>query len=313
MAKVVAIMVNWNGGALAVESATSVTRQSVRPVLWVVDNDSKDGSIEAIERVCPAARVLRNRTNQGFAAGNNQALRRIGDDAEYILLVNNDVVLPDATSLARVVAYLDAHPDVQAACGRYEYPDGRFQHFYIQLPTLFDLFVWVGIGRHVRPLLYCSRTRRFYLHDRNFARPMFLEAPAFACVLLRGKCARYIGLMDEQFPINFNDVDYCWRWRKAGWTWRYFPDWPIVHYGSRSVGKMGGWYNADMAVSAVRFARKHYPWPAALFIRLAVLGEAAWRKYRHGDMPVPLKDIWHGKLFFRSDRARTEPAAPTSS
>src|SRR5262249_13209516 len=143
MPRLAAIMINWNGGPLAVESALSVVGQSVRPELWVVDNASHDGSAEAIARACPSVNMIHNACNLGFAAPNNKALPEVAE-ADYVLLVNNDVVLPQPDGLREVIAFLETNADVHGACGRYEFPDGEFQHFYNQLPTAFDLMVTWG-------------------------------------------------------------------------------------------------------------------------------------------------------------------------
>jgi N-acetylglucosaminyl-diphospho-decaprenol L-rhamnosyltransferase len=297
MSKVAAIMVNWNGGLMAVESAVSIVNQTVRPALWVVDNASRDGSADAIEAACPEAHIIRNSENLGYAVGNNQALGAVRA-ADYILLVNNDVQLPDPDSLAHVVGHMDAHPDTHGACGRYEYPDGRFQHNYNQLPTPFDMIVSYGCGRHIPALLNSGWTKRFFAAELDYDRPQRLEQPAFSCVLMRAENARRAGLMDEQFTLFFNDVDYCWRWRELGWDWRYFPDWRVVHHHSKSTAKMGDVRRAEFASSAVRFARKHYSPATAALVSLSIVLEEAWRKYRHRDMPAPLLDIWRGNLFF---------------
>jgi len=303
VARVAAILVNWNGGQLAVEAASSVVGQTVSPELWVIDNGSTDGSLEAIRRACPGAHVIANAANRGYAAASNQALKLAGD-ADYVLLVNNDVVLPEPGGLQRVVESLAARPDVNGVCGRYEYPDGRFQHYYNNLPTARDLAVNWGIGRHVRPLLRSRAQRRYYAEDRDYTSEMTLEQPAFSCVLLRGAAVRQVGLMDERLPIFFNDVDYCWRWRQQGWTWHYLPWWRVVHHKSSSTNRLGGLLGAELAGSVVRFARTHYSGPTALFVRLAVVLEAGWRKLVHKDLPVALTDIWRGRLFFCS----TDPA-----
>src|SRR5258708_14915966 len=114
------VVVNWNGGESAVQCALSVVQQSAQPTLWVVDNGSSDGSCDAIERRCPGVRLIRNERNLGYAAANNQALRGYMN-VRYILLLNNDAVLPDATSLEAAVLYLADHPEVHGVCGRYEY------------------------------------------------------------------------------------------------------------------------------------------------------------------------------------------------
>jgi GT2 family glycosyltransferase len=297
MAAVAAIMVNWNGGDLALQSAMSICRQTCRPQLWVVDNDSHDNSTDVIEATCPETRVIRNSHNQGFAHANNQAILAV-QSADYVLLINNDAILPDDDALERVVRHLEADQSIQGACGRYEYPNGAFQGYYNQLPTAFDMMVQWGIGLHF-PVLRNSRSvRRYLLHGHDFSRPATIEQPAFACVMMRGSCMRAVGLFDEQFPLFFNDVDYCWRWRQKGWTWHYFPEWRIVHHQNYSTDRVGSPIQADLRSSAVRFARKHFSAPAAFLVQLSVVLESAWRKYYHRDFSGSLRDVWRGRLRF---------------
>jgi len=295
MADFVVIMLNWNGGRLAVESVASFVAQTPGPEVWVIDNGSTDGSCDAIAAACPQVHLVRNDRNRGYAPAVNQGLATAGP-SRYVVLANNDVILPEPDSLARVRDHLDARPDVHGVCGRYEYPDGRFQHYYTQLPTEFNMIVTWGVGRHVRPLLHARRSREFYLADRDFEQPMTLEQPAFSCVVMRSEAVRRVGLLDEQFAIFFNDVDYCWRWRQHGLTWHYLPAWRIVHDHSATVRRLP-LLSAELAGSAMRFANKHFAGASRRRIRVAILLEAAWRKFLNRDFPAPLSSIWRGDLF----------------
>jgi N-acetylglucosaminyl-diphospho-decaprenol L-rhamnosyltransferase len=295
VSNVAVIVPNWNGGKLAVDSIGSFMAQSVRPEVWVIDNGSVDGSREAIAADYRAAHLIVNDRNRGYAAAVNQGLAAAAD-ARYVLLGNNDILLRDPDSLTRVIDLMDAHPELSGVCGRYEYPDGRFQRFYTQLPTEYDMIVTWGAGRHCWPLLRSRRSREYLLVDRDFTRPMTIEQPAFSCVLMRGEAQRRVGMLDEQFPIFFNDVDYCWRWREHGFTWHYLPDWRIVHDQSASTRKLP-LLRAELAGSAMRFARKHFDGASRWRIGAAILAEVAWRKARHRDLPVSLRSIWNGALF----------------
>ena len=64
---------------------------------------------------------------------------------------------------------MDAHPDVHGVCGRYQYPDGRFQRFYTQLPTEFDMIVSWGVGRHLHPLLQTMDEMTDILRNLGFS------------------------------------------------------------------------------------------------------------------------------------------------
>jgi N-acetylglucosaminyl-diphospho-decaprenol L-rhamnosyltransferase len=308
MADIAVIVLNWNGGRLAVDSVGSFVAQTVEADVWVIDNGSTDGSCEAIARACPQARMIRNDRNRGYAPAVNQGLAAAGP-ARYVVLANNDIILRDRQSIERVVAYMDAHPDVHGVCGRYEYPDGRFQRFYTQLPTEFDMIVTWGVGRHLHALLQAPRSREYYLADRDFDRPMTLEQPAFSCVLMRGDTLRRVGWLDEQFTIFFNDVDYCWRWRQHGLTWHYLPEWRIVHDQSSATRRLP-LLSAELAGSAVRFANKSFTGASRWRIRTAIVLEAAWRKLLHRDFPVSLASIWRGELFHVD--AAPPPAAATA-
>lgn len=298
MKSILAVMVNWNGGDLAVESARSVLAQTSRVRLWIVDNDSKDGSLEAMVKACPSARITRNQRNTGFAFANNQVLRSLPPDVDWVLLVNNDVILPDPGSLQRLVESAGDDPSIQGFCGRYEYPDGRFQHFYNQLPDPLILMTQCGVLRHIPGMLTSKRMRRYVVADRDFEKPMTLEQPAFSCVLARASAVRQLGGFDEQFPIFFNDIDFCWRWRQQGWTWHYRPDWRIIHHKSTSTSRLGGLLQAEMSGSAVRFVRKHlHPFTATA--ACASIGlELLYRQLRYRDLPVPVAEVCRGKVFF---------------
>jgi hypothetical protein len=295
MSDIAVVTLNWNGGEVAVESIRSFVAQTIAPAIWLTDNRSTDGSIDVIAKMFPEVNIIRNDANRGYARAVNQGLAA-ARDAKYAVLANNDVILRDPESLARVVAYMDGHPEVNGLCGRYQYPDGAFQRFYNRLPTEFDLIVSWGAGRHIRPLLYTRRSREYHQADRDFTRSMTIEQPAFSCVLMRGDAWRRVGYLDEEFPIFFNDVDYCWRWRAHGFTWHYLPDWDIVHVHGHTMRRLP-LLSAEKAGSAVRFARKHFSRPSAWRIRAAIVLEAAWRKAFHRDFAPSLRSIWRGDLF----------------
>jgi len=292
---------NWNGGELALESARSAVKQGVATQLFLIDNGSKDGSGRAIAEALPAVQLVENPENRGFAAAVNQGLR-LAQGFEYALLLNNDVVFQNEDDLALPLEYLERNPSVDGICGRYEYPDGRFQHFYNQLPTPFDLITYWGFGRHVPAALQSASLRRYHCVDFDFTQAADMEQPAFTCILLCTSALRMVGELDEQFPIFFNDVDFCWRWRASGRTFRYLPDWRIVHHKSASTSKLGGKLYAEMAGSIARFAMKHYSRRDAALVRASLVAEATYRRLRHRDFDSPISGTWRGDLVFIKDQ-----------
>ncbi len=292
-----AIIVNWNGGQVVLDCVGSLARQTLRPIIWVVDNASSDGSPEAIAKDFPEARLLRQANNLGFAAGNNVALKLAGN-ADQVLLFNNDALFPETDCLAKAVAYLESNPSIQGVCGRFEYPDGKFQLFYNRLPTAWALICQYGFGRRFKALRESDTVSRFLMHDADFEKRQTIEQPAFACVLMRGESCRKTGLLDEAFPIFFNDVDYCWRWRNLGYTWHYLPELRIVHHHGRSVKRLSGMLRAEMLGSLSRFAKKHFSIPTSLLVRSAVGLEAATYNVRNRDYEYSALDMVRGRHFF---------------
>lgn len=306
-ALITAIMVNWNGAQLVETALTSVLAQKPAIRIVFVDNNSCDESSSIPGRLTKDILVVHNKCNAGYAAASNQALK-LKIVSKYILLLNNDVIFPDCLGLPKAVEYLESHPDEHGVCGRYEYPNGTFQRFYNQLPTPFNMAVSWGCGRHIPGLLPHPTTRQYYLLDADFSQRFYIDQPAFSCVLLRRTSANRVGFLDERFPIFFNDVDYCWRWRSHGMKWMYLPDWRIIHHHSYSTSKMQSLRSAELFSSAINFSRKHFRPSIAWRVTVMIFLEACWRKYRHGDFAVPLGAIWEGDTFFRdlSDAKTTE-------
>ena len=298
MRSVGVVIVNWNGGDLAVESVRSaLAQQGVAVSVFVVDNASADGSADRIAALGPSVTVIRNTENRVFAAANNQAIP-LAAELDFVLLLNNDAILPEPDGLARAVASIDGQGAQAAACGRFEYPDGEFQRFYNGLPGLTALLTVFGIARYVAPLRSGRAVRRFMMEDADFTREMTIEQPAFACVLLRADACREVGLLDERFPLFFNDVDYCRRWRAAGYAIRYLPGWRVVHHQSRSTGRLGGARAAELLSSVVRYARKHHGVFGGALLALSSFLDASIRARREGRMPLSPLAIARGRSLF---------------
>lgn len=110
------IIVNWNGERFLRPCLEALARQTVTDFqTWVVDNDSRDGSVALLEREFPTVRVLRNDDNRGFAGGNNTALREVV--TPYAVLLNNDA-RPEPDWLACLLAPFDGRPQLAAVTSK---------------------------------------------------------------------------------------------------------------------------------------------------------------------------------------------------
>ena len=187
---------------------------------------------------------------------------------------------------------------MHGACGRFLYPDGSFQRFYHALPTASDLAVYWGVGRHVPSLLQRPSIKHYLCLDFDFSSRGRIEQPAFSCVMMRGASAKAVGELNEELPIFFNDVDYCWRWRARGWSWEYLPTWSIVHHQNTSTKTLGPLVGPEIAGSISHFASTYFSPAEAMLVRSALVGEAAWRKYVHRERAWSLRDVWRGERPF---------------
>ena len=173
------VIVSYNTVALLARCARSVLADAPPGTeVYVVDNASSDGSADMVRRAFPAVRLIANNDNSGFAAATNQALRQAR--GRYVMLLNPDAELRRG-SLPRVVAFLDARPEVGVAGARLIYQDGRFQHSAFRFPSLPMAFLEFFPINH---RLANSRVNgRFPTAD--YLRVFAIDHPLGACMTVR--------------------------------------------------------------------------------------------------------------------------------
>jgi N-acetylglucosaminyl-diphospho-decaprenol L-rhamnosyltransferase len=225
--------------------------------LIVVDNASTDGSAEFVSERFPAARLLRNPTNVGFAAAVNQAAALATGD--YLLLLNPDA---EATprSIDRLVAVLDEHVTTGAAAGRLLSMTEEVQpDFHARrLPTITSLGAELLLVSRLWP--NNPVTRRAEGTDIELTAPGPVEQMASSCLLIRRTAFDAVGGLDERFfPVWFEDVDFCKRLRDRGWDVFYVPGAVFRHIGGVSVRGLGRARQKRMFYRNLeRYVRKHH-------------------------------------------------------
>ena len=86
-----------------------------------------------------------------------------------------------------------------------------------------------------------------------------VDQPMGTFLLMRRAVVEQIGLLDEAFPIFFNEVDWCLRCKRAGWKIYFTPDVEIVHYGGASTTQVGAAMAWESRRGLLQFYAKHYP------------------------------------------------------
>lgn len=200
----------------------------------VVDNASRDGTLEMLRDEFPDVRVIANDTNVGFAQAINQALRV--SQGRYALLLNNDtVILPDA--LDRLVAFADMHPEIGICGPKILNRDGTLQkQCRRSYATPWDLFCYFSGLSTLFPRSPLFARYLMTYRDENETHPA--DAVSGACMLIRRAVIEQIGLLDERFFAYQEDTDYCFRAKRAGWQIYYYPDAQIIHYAGRGGSRV---------------------------------------------------------------------------
>jgi GT2 family glycosyltransferase len=253
------LIVNWNTRELLLACLRSITAEAE---IVVVDNASQDGSADAVAAAFPHVTLIRNRTNVGFAAANNQAYQAC--HGRYALLLNSDTLVPPG-SLERLVAYMDAHPRVGILGPRLEYGDGSYQISALRFSRPWDVYYeYARFPRLLQPAAQ-KAPRRLIPLDETAATPV--EYVMGAALLIRREVVEQIGPMDEAYFMYAEEVDWCFRARAAGWEVMYLPTATITHLGGRSTDQVPDLMLAYRYASTLRFMRLHYGHAATLGTR----------------------------------------------
>jgi GT2 family glycosyltransferase len=195
----------------------------------VVDNGSRDGSPEAVRVEFPAVRLIETGKNLGFAGGNNVGLRAA--TGEYRLLLNSDTeVTPGA--LDRLAKCLDRNPKAGACGPQLLYPDGRPQPSGSSFITLSNL-LWEQL--FLDKLFPASPIfAEHFLSEWHYRQRRKLDVISGACLMMRTACLEQIGLLDANYFMYCEDVDWCLRAERAGWDRIFVPEVRVLHHHGAS-------------------------------------------------------------------------------
>ncbi|BCW94751.1 MAG: glycosyltransferase family 2 protein [Fimbriimonadales bacterium] len=246
-------IVNWNTRDLLRACLQSLYRHPPDAPfeVIVVDNASRDGSAAMARAEFPQATLIANAENLGYARGNNQAMERA--QGAYLLLLNPDTeVFPD--TLNRALAFLQAHPEAGAIGAKQLFPDGRVQPSVRGFPTPLNLLGEVSGLARLFPRGLGGYRMRGFTYDRTAE----VDQPMATFLMTRRAVVEQVGGMDEAFPLFFNDVDWCYRIKQAGWRIYFVPEVQILHHGGASTRqvRLSAIRESHRALEA--FYRKHY-------------------------------------------------------
>ena len=258
------IVAAGSGRELVRDCLRSLERHPLRQgptSVWLVDNASPDGTAETVRAEFPWVRLVALDRNSGFCIANNIALR--ASTAPYVLLLNPDTEVLDG-SLDHMVDLMRERPDVGVAGCRLVLRDGSFDHAAKRsFPTpLSALAHFTGIGRGATAPGALAQYRAPDLGEHDTGE---VDAVNGAFMLVRRAALEQVGLLDERYWLYMEDLDWCYRFKHAGWRVLYDGRVSIVHVkGGTHVHRVnrsrhrGLRENAAFHRSMARFYRKFY-------------------------------------------------------
>ncbi len=221
------IVVSYNTATLLRRCLESLGRHLNRLSfeICVVDNASTDGSCAPLKTRFPAARLITNNRNRGFAAAMNQGLKNT--TGRYVLWINPDAELLD-DGIRTLVLYMDEHPNVGILSPQIVNPDGSRQMTCRSFPSyqagLFNRRSLLTKWFPRNPF-----SRRYLRLNLDASRVQPVDWFAGACLLHRREVSDQLGGLDERFFMYCEDVDFCFRARKRGWEVLFHPSARVLH------------------------------------------------------------------------------------
>lgn len=255
MHKLSIIIVNYNVKHYLDQCLQSVWRavDGMDAEVVVVDNHSRDGSVEYLSERHPRARFIASLHNLGFAKANNLAIRQT--ESEYVLLLNPDTVVGEG-SVKQVIDFMDAHPKAGACGVKMLQTDGvpaRESRRGLPSPMV-AFYKMAGLtSRFPRN----RRFGRYYMGWLPWDEAAQVEVLSGAFFLARRSVLNEVGLLDEDFFMYGEDIDLSYRILKAGYENWYVPA-TILHYKGESTAKSSFRYVHVFYDAMLIFLRKHY-------------------------------------------------------
>ncbi len=264
------VVVNHNAGSFLRRCMESVhlAAGDIRLETILVDNASRDGSVEDAVEGYPDVRVIRNRDNRGFAAAANQGIA--ATRAPFVLLLNPDAQVVGGT-LAALVKVVRDRPRAGVIGALVRNPDGSIQPSARRVPRLGEALGHAFLGPVARGNRF---TRSYTMAGWDRASEREVEWVAGSAMLLRRAALDEVGMFDEGFFMYVEDVDLCTRLRQAGWEVRFSPELEVIHQIGVSTRGQTGRMAFEHSRSIYRYYSKHRARGAGVllkpFVRVAL-------------------------------------------
>lgn len=250
------IIVNYNVKEFLLNLLDSIQKaaKNISTEVFVVDNASEDGSVEAVREKFPEVKLISNKINHGFGAANNQAMEEAS--GKFLLLINPDTIVRQET-LTRMIEFFDKNSECGIAGCKVLNPDGTLQLACRRgFPGPWTSFTKVmGLAKLFPKSRLFARYNLTYLNENKTYE---VDAVSGAFLMMRKEVYEKIGGFDPQFFMYGEDLDLCYRTQKAGYKVFYFHETEIIHYKGEST-KRSSMDETKVFYDAMHlFVRKHF-------------------------------------------------------
>ncbi|MEM7797833.1 MAG: glycosyltransferase family 2 protein [Chloroflexota bacterium] len=272
------VIVSYNVSALLRKCLQTVlaSEGDVRFKVIVVDNNSKDDTVEMVRNEFPTVVCIANNYNAGYPAANNQGLKELGiydeDPPRYGLLLNPDTELP-SNCLQYFVDYMDQNQNVGVAGPKLVLPNGSLDlacRRSFPSPTV-SVYRMLGLSKIWPKSERFGRYNMTYLPEDQLAE---VDSVVGAFMLVRTDAIHKVGLLDETFWMYGEDLDWAKRIKDAGWKVIYNPEVEVLHV-KRASSKQNPRAQFEFFRAMPIFYYKHYRSETPLWLHwLVILGLA---------------------------------------
>lgn len=247
---------------------SEIEKAGVTGEVIVIDNGSVDGSPEAVKARFPQVRVVRSEEHLSFSAANNRGIR--ASKGRSVLILNDDALL-EPGSLGLMLGKLESDPRIGAVGPKLLNSDGSLQRDFThrRFPHLLNCLA-VAFLLDAR-LNGHEWSRRIFGLNKDLDHTAAADHLAAACLLVRREALEAVGLFDERFRFWFEDVDLCYRLKKAGWNLTYLSEAQVTHWGSATITRTEEEESKRAVIfftSQMYFFKKHWSSPKYLVVRL---------------------------------------------
>jgi GT2 family glycosyltransferase len=258
------VIINYNTKALLLDCLDSINKntKNLSYEIIIVDNASTDGSVEILKRLKNRElKIILNRKNLGFAKANNQGIEIA--KGRYILLLNSDTQIPMEV-LEKMTGFMDKNPKVAVASCALKNKDGSLQATGGYFPTLPRVITWMLflddiplMDKLIKPFHPMHEKSFIYRGEAFFQKMGERDWVTGAFFLVRREVFEEIGLLDEEYFMYTEEVDFCFRAKKKGWKVWYIPSLAITHFGGASSASEFPIISEYKGIKI--FYRKHMP------------------------------------------------------